>query len=829
MTRISLLFCFLLTVLFSQRLSAQQTLTVDGTVRSYLEYVPKDLGTGRPLLISCHGMNQDAAYQKNMLAVESVADKEKFITVFPEGINRGWELSGDRDINFMKAIINKMVEKYGIDANRVYISGFSMGGMFTYHCMNKLSDKIAAFAPISGYPMGGFNCTTSRPLPVIHTHGTTDDVVTFSNVQNNLNVLINHNKCNTTATVTKNYLGYSHITKHLWSGGTNGANVVLMELANKGHWVSNDGLKTVEEIWKFCKNYSLEPKPVTVSIVEPKPGKVSEDIKVKAEVTSTAADMDYVSIYLDSKLKKKFTEPPYEFTITGVADGEHKINVLGVDKSGNRASAAAVVNVIKGYVPAGKCLAVKTPDKGANLWDDQANYNISALTKGKSYTLTLKAKATSACTMAFWPSDTQSSNKNQWGGTNDVQYLDAKNITTQWATYTWKFNAAFPLDRISLEFGGLNGTMYIDDVKLVDDAIGVNFVQNGDFEDGNYDGWFSDSGYRGTSLSLVECDNEGAISGPKEPVIPDTWEFAEQGNPNFHVYLCFGQSNMEGNAAVEAVDKTNVPDRFKMLAAVNFGSTRTKGNWYKAVPPLCRQGTGLTPVDYFGRTLVEKLPEDITVGVCNVAVGGAKIELFMEEFKDEYIAGEAGWFQNYCAEYNNDPLGRLIEMGKIAQKTGVIKGILLHQGESNNGQADWAEKVAKVYKRICYNLGLNPAEVPLLAGETLYQNQGGACYWHNTAALPKLKEYIPNSYVISAKDLPGNGVDAFHFNAAGYRTLGKRYAEQMLKLLPEYTDVKGVTRYIDADNTIYNMQGQRVTEMKKGNVYVIGNKKVLMK
>lgn len=829
MTRISLLFCLLLTVLGSLTVSAQEKITVDGTVRSYLEYVPKDLGTGRALLISCHGMNQDAAYQKNMLAVESVADKEKFVTVFPEGINKGWELSGDRDINFMKAIINKMVEKYGIDENRVYMSGFSMGGMFTYHCMNKLSDKIAAFAPISGYPMGGFNCTTSRPLPVIHTHGTTDDVVTFSNVQNNLNVLISHNKCSTTATVTKNYLGYSHVTKRVWSGGTDGANVVLMELANKGHWISNDGLKTVEEIWKFCKNYSLTPKPVTVKLIEPKSGNVGENIKVKAEATSTEADIDYVSIYVDNKFKVKITEAPYECTLENITEGTHTVLALGVDLNNNRNKATAEVNVIKGYVPKGKCLAVKTPNKGENLWDDQANYNISALTKGKNYTLTLKAMATEPCSMAFWPSDTQSSNKNQWGGTNDVQYLDSKNITTKWATYTWKFTASFPLDRISLEFGGLNGTMYIDDVKLVEDAIGVNFVQNGDFEDGNYNGWFSDSGYRGTSLSVVECDNNGDIAGPKEPVIPDTWEYAKQGDPNFHVYLCFGQSNMEGNAAVEAVDKTNVPDRFKMLAAVNFGSSRTKGSWYKAVPPLCRQGTGLTPADYFGRTLVEKLPEDITVGVCNVAVGGAKIELFMEEFKDEYIAGEAGWFQSYCAEYNNDPLGRLIEMGKIAQKTGVIKGILLHQGESNNGQADWAEKVAKVYKRICYNLGLNPAEVPLLAGETLYQNQGGACYWHNTAALPKLKNYIPNSYVISAEGLHGNGVDAFHFNAEGYRTLGKRYAEQMLKLLPESTGISEVETVENAAATVYNLQGQRVTEMKKGNVYVIGNKKVLMK
>jgi poly(3-hydroxybutyrate) depolymerase len=79
-----------------------------------------------------------------------------------------------------------------------------MGGMFTYHAMNKIADRIAAFAPISGYPMGGATASPNvRPIPIIHTHGTSDDVVTFSNVQKNLNVWIKHNGCPETAEVTK--------------------------------------------------------------------------------------------------------------------------------------------------------------------------------------------------------------------------------------------------------------------------------------------------------------------------------------------------------------------------------------------------------------------------------------------------------------------------------------------------------------------------------------------------------------------------------------------------------------------------------------------------
>ena len=473
------------------------------------------------------------------------------------------------------------------------------------------------------------------------------------------------------------------------------------------------------------------------------------------------------------------------------------------------------------------CICYKATG-GKDAWDNQANYTLnSALEKGRAYTLTLKAKASVACDMAFWPIDTKSSNKNQWGNSDDVQYLDNFKITTNWVTYTWKFTAEYPIDRLDFDFGTLNGSLYIDDVKLSDDEYGVDVVQNGDFEAGNTNGWSTVTGYNGTTFSLVNSD--GKIEEPKAPEIPDTWEFAEQGDANFHIYLCFGQSNMEGNAAVEAIDKQNVPERFQMLPAVDFSSSKKMGVWCKAVPPLCRPGTGLTPVDYFGRTLVEKLPENISVGVINVAVGGAKIELFMQEYKDAYIASEKDWFRAYCAQYDNDPLGRLIEMGRIAQQKGTIKGILLHQGESNNGASDWCDKVAEIYKRICYYLGLDPEQTPLLAGETLYKDQGGACYWHNQAALPKLKKAVPNSYVISAKDIPGNGKDAWHFSAEGYRMFGKRYAEQMLKLLPQATGIEEVEASKEgAKNAIYyNLQGQRVNTPKKGEIYIVNNKKII--
>lgn len=255
-------------------------------------------------------------------------------------------------------------------------------------------------------------------------------------------------------------------------------------------------------------------------------------------------------------------------------------------------------------------------------------------------------------------------------------------------------------------------------------------------------------------------------------------------DPDFHIYLCFGQSNMEGNGTIEAQDKT-VDSRFKVMAAVNCSNLgRTKGSWYTATPPLCRCNTGLTPADYFGRTLLDSLPSEITVGVINVAVGGCKIELFDKDGYQAYVSSiTESWLKNYINEYDGNPYGRLIEMAKLAQKDGVIKGILLHQGESNTNDKQWPAKVKAIYDDIIKDLGLDPASVPILAGELVSAAEGGSCASHN-AIIAELPKSIPNAHIISSSGLPDKG-DGLHFTSASYRELGRRYARKMLTLLPK--------------------------------------------
>lgn len=249
----------------------------------------------------------------------------------------------------------------------------------------------------------------------------------------------------------------------------------------------------------------------------------------------------------------------------------------------------------------------------------------------------------------------------------------------------------------------------------------------------------------------------------------------------FYVFLSFGQSNMEGSAKAEAQDSV-VDNRFQVLEAVNCPELgREKGKWYTAIPPLCRCRTGLTPTDYFGRTLVANLPKDVRVGIINVSVGGCKIELFDKDNYQSYVSTAPSWMTGMIKEYDGNPYGRLVEMAKLAQKDGVIKGILLHQGESNTGDTTWPQKVKMVYSNLLKDLKLDANKVPLLAGEVVDAEQGGACASMNKI-IATLPQVIPTAHVISSEGCTQSG-DKLHFTAAGYRKLGERYGKQMLLLL----------------------------------------------
>lgn len=249
---------------------------------------------------------------------------------------------------------------------------------------------------------------------------------------------------------------------------------------------------------------------------------------------------------------------------------------------------------------------------------------------------------------------------------------------------------------------------------------------------------------------------------------------------NFYIFLCFGQSNMHGAAPIESQDLT-VDSRFKMFQTLDCDNlNRERETWYDAVPPTCQCGSGLSPADYFGRTMVENLPDSITVGIINVSVAGCDIRLFDKDLYTDYDStSTADWFTSQVINYGGNPYQYLVDMAKLAQKDGVIKGILLHQGETNTGQQQWPEYVKKIYTDMLTDLSLDAGSVPLLAGE-LFSGEGNCCSGMNPI-IGTLPDVIPTAHVISSEGCTGQ--DAAHFDSAGYRELGKRYGIEMLSIL----------------------------------------------
>lgn len=260
-------------------------------------------------------------------------------------------------------------------------------------------------------------------------------------------------------------------------------------------------------------------------------------------------------------------------------------------------------------------------------------------------------------------------------------------------------------------------------------------------------------------------------------------------DPDFWIFLCLGQSNMAGKAPIEAQDM-DVPEDFLSLSAVDGTDGRAVGEWRMATPPICRQDAGLGPVDYFGRALLEMAPEGTHVGVVSVAVEGCPVDYFdKENYATAVAASPYDWQRAILRQYNNNPYGRLVDMARLAQREGVIKGILYHQGETDAYSSDWEEKVGKVYHNLLQDLHLDVNSVPLLVGEVVRKEYGGQCADANET-IDHLPYMFHNVYVVSSAGCEPCE-DHLHFSSEGYRKLGRNYAEKYMERISNDLPSKG--------------------------------------
>ncbi|WP_243348394.1 alpha/beta hydrolase family esterase [Parabacteroides sp. FAFU027] len=244
------------------------SINVSGNNRTMVVHVPANIEENSPLMISLHGRWGNGAAQQQCARFESIADTARFIVVYPDGLpqailggggNTGWDVSGatDDDITFFRAIINTMYDRYKINKSRVYLSGFSIGGMETYHAANVAAKTFAAFASVSGYPLNEYHryYIGARPVPFMHIHGKYDGFVKVDSVPIVVDNWVIRNGCNPVPVVTDKLGVY---TKSVYSAANSSFQYIYYALDGRGHeYTITDTFNPSKEIWNFVKRYTL--------------------------------------------------------------------------------------------------------------------------------------------------------------------------------------------------------------------------------------------------------------------------------------------------------------------------------------------------------------------------------------------------------------------------------------------------------------------------------------------------------------------------------------------------------------------------------------------
>lgn len=353
-------------------------INVNGTQRNMIVYTPNTSTENLPLMLVTHGMNQDPEYQFGADKMYELIDTAKFVISYLRGIDKSWDMGdGGKDKNFVLKAIDEMSARYGIDTNRVYWSGFSMGSMFMYAVMGSMTDKIAAFAPCSGM-MGDPSGSIRKKVNIIHCHAYGDDVVVYDQFNIRANV-----------TRIANNLGYTNYTKRTNYRTKNGTSWFS---GDREQWKNEEGNEIVlysfnvdfhnpiaensYEIWNFCKRYSLDPGVPTVKLESPASDQTFTSVDT-IDIKAVAKDADgYIAniyLYIDGKLTQTQTFAGRSEDLTYTLEyrwvrpsvSTHTVKVIAEDDEGKKKELSKSVTIGK---PAPMVLVSADPeDKSFDL------------------------------------------------------------------------------------------------------------------------------------------------------------------------------------------------------------------------------------------------------------------------------------------------------------------------------------------------------------------------------------------------------------------------------------------------------------------------------
>ncbi|MGZ3438986.1 MAG: extracellular catalytic domain type 1 short-chain-length polyhydroxyalkanoate depolymerase [Polyangia bacterium] len=259
------------------------TIMSGGLSRTLNVHVPKsyDPTAGMPLVLNFHGYSSNAMQEDLLSGMNAKADSAGFIAIHPEGTNNSWNAgaccgmaaqNGVDDIGFVKDILVTAADKLCVDAHRVFATGMSNGGFLSHRIGCELADRFGAIAPVAGV-VGVATCTPSRPMPVIHFHGTADTLVPydgstsngFGSVPDTFAGWGTRDACTDTPSVTF-MMGDVTCNSYLHCGG--GAQVTLCTVQNGGHtWpgglpvpslgYTTTNISATDAMWSFFQAHPL--------------------------------------------------------------------------------------------------------------------------------------------------------------------------------------------------------------------------------------------------------------------------------------------------------------------------------------------------------------------------------------------------------------------------------------------------------------------------------------------------------------------------------------------------------------------------------------------
>jgi len=331
-------------------------ITVNGKSRNMVVFTPTSLPANSPLVIVTHGMNQSPEYQYDGDKLYEMIDTAKFVVAYLRSDGNTWDTGGTNDQNFVSKTIDEMFTRFNINKDRVYWSGFSMGSMLIHHCISKMQNKIAAFAPTSGiqFSESPWN-SCSKPVNLLECIAYGDDV--FGYEQYGIHAYIENYAKHDKHTKYSKTVGYKPASSNWqdgdlekWTGGTNGGEVWLYSYNNGGHWPTDQNRNL---IWNFVKRFTLNQPvaritapagEITHLYMAPTGEYAFPDITVTATAKATSAQIVKMEFYDGKKLIDSLKTAPYTLTLTEPASGKHNMRVVATDSKGKTGEASCLVN-----------------------------------------------------------------------------------------------------------------------------------------------------------------------------------------------------------------------------------------------------------------------------------------------------------------------------------------------------------------------------------------------------------------------------------------------------------------------------------------------------